>query len=39
MRVCTQRLFFEEVAPEQFAHNAASLTLLAPPINALVSHW
>ncbi|KAF2195912.1 putative O-methyltransferase [Zopfia rhizophila CBS 207.26] len=38
MRVCTQKLYFEEVAPEKFRHNGPSLTLLAPPINALVRH-
>jgi sterigmatocystin 8-O-methyltransferase len=39
MRVCTSRLYFEEIAPEQFIHNGCSLTLLAPPIKALVGHW
>ncbi|KAH8585512.1 putative O-methyltransferase [Bisporella sp. PMI_857] len=38
MRVCTQRLCFEEIAPGQFVHNGVSLTLLAPPINSLVGH-
>lgn len=39
MRVCTQRLFFEEVAPDQFVHNAVSMHVLAPPVQALISHW
>lgn len=39
MRVCTQRLFFEEVEPDKWVHNAVSLQMLAPPVQALISHW
>lgn len=39
MRVCTQRLLFEEVEPDKWAHNVVSLQLLAPPVQALISHW
>jgi sterigmatocystin 8-O-methyltransferase len=38
MRVCTQRLVFDEIAPEQFIHNGVSLQFLAPPVQALISH-
>lgn len=39
MRVCTQRLFFEEVAPDQWIHTTVSFHVLAPPVQALISHW
>ncbi|EAW14841.1 O-methyltransferase xanE [Aspergillus clavatus NRRL 1] len=38
MRVCTQRLVFDEIAPEQFVHNGVSMQFLAPPVQALISH-
>ncbi|KAF4635649.1 hypothetical protein G7Y89_g2449 [Cudoniella acicularis] len=38
MRVCTQRLCFEEVSPGNFVHNGVSLLFLAPPICSLVGH-
>ena len=36
LRVLTQRLIFEEVAPGQYIHNAASKTLLIPGVEAWV---
>ncbi|RHZ57240.1 O-methyltransferase xanE [Aspergillus thermomutatus] len=38
MRVCTQRLIFDEIEPEQFVHNGVSLQFLAPPVHALITH-
>ena len=36
LRVCTQRLVFEEVSPRMYKHNAVSRTMLVPTTAALV---
>ncbi|KAI9767101.1 MAG: hypothetical protein M1840_005890 [Geoglossum simile] len=38
MRVCTQRLVFEEVGPGQYIHNGVSMSMLFPTLGSLIHH-